>query len=108
MEGAKSFPRGQRGSAPRSPFDFPMTKPTFTVLLIVALALSGGCLFSKKTNRPKESSAISSEVEETFRVRWVEKRVSELTAQGVAAPAARIQADQEFHDRFGFNQKVKK
>ena len=39
--------------------------------LVAALALSGGCLFSKKANRPKESSAISSEVEETFRVRWV-------------------------------------
>jgi hypothetical protein len=85
-----------------------MTKLIFATTFVAALALSGGCLFFKKANRPKESSAISSEVEATFRVRWVEKRVAELTAQGVAAPAARTQADQEFSDRFGFNQKPKK
>jgi hypothetical protein len=85
-----------------------MTKPMFTVALVAALVLSTGCLFSKKTNRPKESSEISSEVEATFRQRWVDKRVTELTAQGTAAPAARTQADQEFSERYGFNQKVKK
>lgn len=84
------------------------TKPMFTVTLVAALALSGGCLFSGKANRPKESSAISSEVEATYRLRWVEKRVAELTAQGVAAPAARTQAEQEFHERYVFDQKLKK
>jgi hypothetical protein len=84
------------------------TKPMFTALLVAALALSTGCVFSKKNSRPKESSAISSEVEATFRQRWLEKRVTELTAQGVAADQARPQAEQEFRDRFGFDQKLKK
>ena len=85
-----------------------MTKPTLHAALVVLLLLSTGCLFSKKTNRAKESSAISSEVEETFRQRWIEKRTSELVAQGTAAGAARPQAEQEFGDRYGFNQKAKK
>jgi hypothetical protein len=84
-----------------------MNKPMLTAALVAALLLSTGCLFSKKTNRPKESSAISSEVEATFRLRWMEKRMAELTAQGVAAGPARAQAEQEFRDRFGFNPKLK-
>ena len=85
-----------------------MTKPIFTTIIAVTLVLSTGCAFFRKGNRPKESSAISSEVEATFRLRWVDKRIAELTAQGTAATAARTQAEQEFAERYGFEQKVKK
>jgi hypothetical protein len=86
-----------------------MTKPTLTAaLVVVVLALSTGCVFSKKKDRSQEGSAISSEVEATFRQRWLEKRVAELTAQGIAADAARTQAAQEFRERYQFDAKVKK
>ncbi|MBI5688548.1 MAG: hypothetical protein HZC55_00515 [Verrucomicrobia bacterium] len=85
-----------------------MTKSFLTVAIVAALVATTGCSLFRKSNRPKESSAISSEVEATFRQRWLDKRIAELTAQGVAAPAARTQAEQEFRDRFGFDQKPKK
>ena len=85
-----------------------MTKTLLTVVLVSTLVLATGCLFSRKSNRPKESSAISSEVEATFHQRFLEKRVAELTAQGVAPEAARAQAEKEFRDRYGFDQKPKR
>lgn len=84
------------------------TKPLFRIVLLVALLASTGCSLFRKSNRPKESSAISSEVEATFRQRWLEKRVAELTAQGVAAETARTQADREFRERYQFDQKPKR
>lgn len=84
-----------------------MTKPMLLSTLAAVLLLSSGCLFSKKP-RTKETSAIASENEETLRRRWVEKRAGELTAQGTAADSARTQADQEFQDRYGFNQAKRK
>ena len=85
-----------------------MIKPMLTAALVAALTFSTGCLFSKKKDRVKESSAISGDVEATFHQRWMDKRIAELTAQGVAAPAARTQAEQEFRERYQFDQKVKK
>jgi hypothetical protein len=108
IQTSEKFP--SRSAPPRLTFAarITMTKPTLHAALAAALALSAGCLFSKKSDRPKETSAISSEVEETFRQRWVDKRTSELTAQGTAAPAARAQAEQEFRERYAFNRKEKK
>lgn len=80
----------------------PMTKRLLLCFLAIAVALSTGCLFSKKSRKPKESSAIATEVETEFRQRWVAKRVSELTAQGFAAAAAQQQATQEFNEKFKF------
>lgn len=70
--------------------------------LVFSLALSTGCLFSKRSGKPKESSAISSEIEEGFRIRWIEKRAAELVTRGVAANSARTQASNEFRERFGY------
>jgi hypothetical protein len=79
-----------------------MTKPLFLLSLAACLVCTSGCgMFSKK-GRVKENPAIASEVEETFRRRWVDKRVAELTAQGTAAEAARQQADTEFREKYGF------
>jgi hypothetical protein len=84
-----------------------MTKPLLLILSVATLTLSTGCLFSRKSRGAKEGSAIASENEETLRRRWVEKRVSELTAQGTAAEAARTQAESEFREKFGFNSRTK-
>lgn len=71
-------------------------------LLVASLALSTGCSLFRKGDRKKESSAIAAEVEATFRRRWIEKRTAEIVAQGVAAEAARVQAENEFRERFAF------
>ncbi len=86
-----------------------MIKPLLLTTLTASLALATGCsMFSKKNPNAKESSAIASEVEETYRRRWVDKRVSELTAQGTAAEVARTQAENEFREKYGFDQRPKK
>ena len=87
---------------------FNMIKAFLCSVCIAALCFSSGCLFSKKANRPKESSAIAADVEESFRKRWVEKRASELTAKGTAADAARMQAESEFRERFLFTRAAQK
>jgi hypothetical protein len=87
-----------------------MTLRLFPLLLaLIVLSLFTGCgLFSKKNAKPKESSAIAADVEETFRRRWVEKRTAELTAQGVDAATANTQAANEFQARFGLTPQKKR
>lgn len=98
----KKFPsRSQRADTTIKP-DFNMTKALLLAASLSTLLLSSGCFFAKKTNRPKESSAISAEVEESFRKRWVEKRTAELTAQGSSGDAARAKAEAEFRERYGY------
>lgn len=79
-----------------------MIKAFSFTLCLTTLCCSSGCLFSKKANRPKESSAISADVEESFRRRWLDKRASELAAEGIAADVARTRAESEFRERYGF------
>lgn len=78
-----------------------MTTRLLPALLVLCL-LTSGCLFSRKSDRPKESPLIAGEVEETFHRRWIEKRVGELAAQGVEPNAARTQAETEFRERYTF------
>ncbi|MES2693843.1 MAG: hypothetical protein V4773_10250 [Verrucomicrobiota bacterium] len=81
-----------------------MTKRLLLALFATTLLISSGCgMFSKKGERPpKENPAIAADVEETFRRRWMEKRLSELAAQGAEPNAARTQAEKEFSERYGF------
>lgn len=79
-----------------------MTKRLLSSLLPVALALSAGCMFSKKPAEPKEPATMVGEVEGSLRQRWIEKRSAELVAQGVAADAARVQATEEFRAKYSF------
>ena len=79
-----------------------MIKAFSFTLCIAVLGGTSGCFFSKKANRPKESSTIAADVEESFRKRWVDKRATELATQGNAAEAARAQAENEFRERFAF------
>ena len=104
----KKFP--SRSYGPVSTFRpvFNMIKAFLSVLCLATLCSSTGCLFFRKGKKPKESSTISADVEESFRVRWVDKRAAELTAQGAAADAARAQADNEFRERYGFTRAGKK
>lgn len=80
--------------------------PLLTAILAAVVVATSGCSFFRKPNRPKESSAISAEVEATFRQRWMDKRLAELKAQGVAEDAAKAQAESEFQARFQFGRKL--
>ncbi len=79
-----------------------MTKALLLTASLATLLLSNGCFLTKKTNRTKESSAISADVEESFRRRWVDKRTAELTVQGSSGDAARTKAEAEFRERYGY------
>jgi hypothetical protein len=85
-----------------------MTNALSFSLCLAALVCSSGCLFSKKAERKKESSAISAEVEESFRKRWVDRRAGELAAQGTATEAARTRAEAEFRERYDFTRAAQK
>jgi hypothetical protein len=80
-----------------------MTPPLFLTALSLIALFSSGCLFSKKPAVAKENSSIAGSVEESFKLRWVDKRAGELVAQGKAAEAARTQATTEFAERFVFS-----
>jgi len=107
-EGIQKFPSPFTAGPNRVASRFSMIKPlTLSVLLVFAAATSGCTLF-KKSNQPKESSAIASDVEETFRRRWMEQRVGQVVAQGATPDAARVQAETEFRERFAFAGSAKK
>ncbi|HEX2854599.1 MAG TPA: hypothetical protein VHO24_15315 [Opitutaceae bacterium] len=77
-------------------------------LLTATLLLSSGCLFSKKTKKPRENSSIAADTDESFRQRFLDRRVAELTATGQNADAARAQAAEEFKTRYGYTSAAKK
>jgi hypothetical protein len=52
----------------------------FPTCLCLAVLLTSGCLFSKKTAQPKENPSIPGSVEGALKDRWIEKRAAELTA----------------------------
>ena len=99
----KSFPRRLPPTPPRSPLRSLMIPRLSLTSLALAALLTTGCLFSKKSNEPKENPAIAGSVEENFKVRWIDKRAADLTAQGKSADAARTQAADEFGQRYLFN-----
>jgi len=81
--------------------------PPFVAALVF---LCAGCAlwpFGKKTssstpNAPKEGGKISTEVELEFRQRWVDKRASDLVAQGLTPEAAKDQALAEFRVKYAY------
>jgi len=76
-----------------------MTKRLIPSCLAAVVALSAGCMHSKK---PKENTSITGETEDTLKQRWIDKRTTELVAQGVTAEAARAQATTEFKAKYSF------
>lgn len=79
-----------------------MIKRLLPSCLILTLFFSSGCLFSKKTGTPRESSQIAGEMEDSFKRRWIEKRTAELVAQRTPADSAQTQAIREFGEKFEF------
>jgi len=79
-----------------------MKRPLLLSLALLTAFCASGCHFWKKNPKPKENAAIAADVEEGFKLRWVERRAGELTAKGVNAEAARQQADAEFRERYGY------
>jgi hypothetical protein len=69
-------------------------------LCAAVLASAPGCNLFRKSKKPKANPNIAVEVETGFRERWVERRVAELTAQGVDPATAREQADVDFREKF--------
>lgn len=81
-----------------------MTRTGLLLALALVAALNGGCFLRRTPKPPKESGSIASEVEATFRQRWVDQRVAQLKAQKVADDAARAQAEAEFREKFEYLQ----
>ncbi len=77
-------------------------KRALLFLLTFTALLSSGCWHFKKNRKPKETTQVATDVEETFRLRWMEKRTAELTAQGLRIDIARQQAIDEFKARYPF------
>jgi hypothetical protein len=70
-----------------------------------ALIAGSGChMFSSKKNpaAPKESKTVAADVEKDFMRRWIDKRTSDLEAQGKAPDAAHAQAVAEFKTTFSY------
>ena len=82
-----------------------MKRPLFYCLL-VSLVLSAGCWHSKK--KPKEITAVATDVEEGFRLRWIEKRSGDLVAQGMRIDIARQQAIDEFKVKYSYLRSTEK
>lgn len=75
-------------------------------LLLLPVALAAGC--SHKTKKPKENPALASDVEDSFKQRWVEKRANELMALGLRPDLARQQAIEEYQVRFKYTHSADK
>ncbi|HWL16623.1 MAG TPA: hypothetical protein VNR00_13530 [Opitutus sp.] len=67
---------------------------------VLVLMPATGCNLFRKSKKPKENPNIAADVETNFRERWMDRRVAELTAQGVETAAAHEQATIEFREKF--------
>lgn len=74
-------------------------KRPLLLCLILPVLLTSGCWWHRKS-KPKEITALASDVEAGFKERYMEKRTSELTAQGLRIDVARQQALDEFRARY--------
>jgi hypothetical protein len=80
-------------------------KRLFPLMLALALVATSGChMFSKKKNpsAPTGSKTAAADVEKDFMHRWIDKRTSDLVAQGSSPDAALAQATAEFKVRFNY------
>ncbi len=71
--------------------------------LAAALPLFVGCSTLKKEPQPP----LTSQTEQSFRDRWIEKRGAKLVAEGVAPFEAQRQAMEEFRKRYGYTNAAK-
>jgi len=85
-------------------------KRLVTLSLAAVLLANSAChMFSKKKNpaAPKESPTMATDVEKDFMHRWIDKRSSDLVAQGKAPADARAQATAEFRSKFRYTEAAK-
>jgi hypothetical protein len=75
---------------------------------LLSLTMVTGCFFAKKDAKPKENPAIAAETDADFRQRWVDKRTTELVAEGLTPIAARAQAVDEFKVRYSYTAAAQK
>jgi D-tyrosyl-tRNA(Tyr) deacylase len=75
-------------------------KRSLIFLSLLPLACLAGCKHGP--SKPKENPAVATEIEESFKQRWVEKRAGELMALGLRPDLARQQAIDEFRVRYGY------
>lgn len=67
-------------------------------LLMLVPALSGCAGLRKKA----EEKPVTTQVEENFKHRWVEKRSAEIAGQGIAQDEARRRALTEFREKYEY------
>lgn len=88
-----------------------MTPRLLVASITLLVAFSPGCSLlsrNKAEKPPKESKAPAQDVAQGFKKRWVDKRVAELTAQGLTTDAAQTRAAQEFSTNFEYLSPEKK
>ncbi len=82
-----------------------MTKLKLALLAGLAAGLllaDGGCLFWRKSKKPKEDSAIAAATAADLHTRFMDKRTAELVAQGKDAASAKQQAEAEFQAKYPY------
>lgn len=79
-----------------------MIRRPLLLTVVMLLPVCSGCMFWRKSEKPKESTAIAADVEASFRQRWLDKRAAEIVAQGENAEFARGQAAREFAEKFEY------
>lgn len=68
------------------------------LLLSLVLGLGAGCF-----GRSKPNPNIAADVEESFKQRWIARRMAELQASGVSDPRqARLQATEDFRKKYEY------
>lgn len=85
-----------------------MNRSSLICISLLSLTMLPGCFFAKKDPKPKENTAIAAEMEANFKQRWVDKRTTELVAQGLSLDAARAQAVDEFKVRYSYTTAAQK
>jgi hypothetical protein len=86
-----------------------MIKRLFPYFVAVSvLAVCGGCLFPKNFSKAKKDKHVSAEMETEFQQRWLEKRVGDLTSQGMAPDAAHAQALAEYKAKYSYTRPADK
>ncbi len=73
--------------------------PLLTLILLLGAA---GCHGFMHRHKHETMNAPSADVAHEFRQRWIAKRVSDLTAGGMSAPAAQTQAEDEYAKKYTY------
>lgn len=79
-----------------------MPRAVFFLLAATVAVSSSGCMFWKKKNKHAKPSYAVSELETSFKARWIEKRAADLVGSGKSASEATQLATQEFEQKFAY------